>query len=468
MKKKLVSCLLIGMSVVMLSGCSIIKNKLVQKQLEEEFMSDIANLPTDVIPDSSETQSEIASEPEEEHGETWCEAYTDDNSTIVTYKFVSAPSDTAKLTDSCTYADLKQALTSDYYNTKSFDNFNKIFAFQYFNEKVCGESLGSHSASENATVIYKLAMMAEGIDQLQCNIESAEMDTATHIITYHTTREGTNFDYTWDINKDEFALVIPGSEPNVIYDNFSSLLYDGFIEETNVYKVLAGNSTSAPQTTQQTPTANTKTQSYLTADAEKTMQTLNTDYSKINWGVRYNPGTNEGIVISISPFFDDLGSEYLLIGITNIYNQPITIKANGYAKGQNGENVGDISMYIDTLGAGSTYIQKLYCKDLSDGSIHWDEFLPEVSNKEYVYWEADYTGKTSGNDMIVDYAITASSSSTLSDVQIVGIDENGNIVDVKNSYSYEKDKTLFEGNVTFYGGAKSAIKDVAIFANPIK
>lgn len=212
------------------------------------------------------------------------------------------------------------------------------------------------------------------------------------------------------------------------------------------------------------------TSSYLSDEAERTIQSLETDYNKINWGVRYTPGEGlEGLVISVAPFVDDYSTPYLIVAFTNIYDKPLTVNASGYAKGLDGSNIGSISMFTDTLGIGSTYCCKFFLSDIPSGEIHWDSIEPSFSSKEATYWEADYSG-TGGNGTVnIDYNIYTKDDAKLGDVQVITVDFAGNVTGFASSYDSGAAAKLFSGSVTINGNAASTQGgDVAIFANPIK
>ena len=213
------------------------------------------------------------------------------------------------------------------------------------------------------------------------------------------------------------------------------------------------------------------TSSYLSDEAEKIMKSLPSDYNKITWGVRYTPGDMEGLVISVSEFADKYGSYYLLIGYTNIYSEDITVSASGYAKGTTGQEIGTIYTYVDALGPGNTYVQKVYCSsDIPSGEIHWDSVeTKDPSGKSSVYWEADYKGGNSGGELAVAYDIKTEEPANCNEVSIVIVDENGFILDYGKDVSTTQNQPEFAGEVKFYGGMTDGKKiDAAIFANPTK
>ena len=213
------------------------------------------------------------------------------------------------------------------------------------------------------------------------------------------------------------------------------------------------------------------TASYLSDDAEKAMRSLQSDYNKIAWGVRYSPDDIDGLVISVSAYADAYGSYYLLIGYTNIFQKDITISASGYAKGTDGSSIGTISSYVTALGTGNTYLQKVYCgNSMPNGEIHWDSLeVKEETNRSYVYWEADYKGGMNNSELTASYVIQTEEPADIYEVQIVLVDEKGFVLDYGMDVPQDKKATQFTGEIKYYGGLLGNGKmDAAVFANPIK
>lgn len=237
---------------------------------------------------------------------------------------------------------------------------------------------------------------------------------------------------------------------------------------------LFGNPTSESgltQTPAQTPTnTNSTTASYLTDEEESFMQSLPTDYNKINWGVRYSPEGMKGLVISVAPAIDNLGSFFLVVAYTNLTSTPIDVSGSGYAKGKDGSDIGSVYMYVSALGSGNTYVSKVYCDDIPTGEIHWDSLRAEESSKEYSVWEADYTGSSDGYTMNVEFTISTQNEAEVGQVAVVTVDSNGDITDYGYYYPTSGGKTRsLSGKVSLHGRAASTPGgDAAVFANPVK
>ena len=210
------------------------------------------------------------------------------------------------------------------------------------------------------------------------------------------------------------------------------------------------------------------TATYLSTEAENIIKSLNTDYSKINWGVRYSPDGMDGLVISVSPYFDEAGSCYLVVAFTNIYDKPIDVSASGYAKGNGGTNIGSVYMNVKALGPGNTYVGKVFCSDMPNGEIHWDYIKPDFSEKEYVTWEADYTGSAGSISMDVEVNLTCKEAAEVNQISVVTVDTKGNVTDCNSFYPPSGSSTNYNAKISLYGMAKTTPGDACIFANPVK
>lgn len=211
-------------------------------------------------------------------------------------------------------------------------------------------------------------------------------------------------------------------------------------------------------------------QTYLPDDDEMVMQSLSSDYNKISWGVRYTPDNLDGLVISVTVFQDLSGEWCLAVGFTNRYDTPIRMFADGYPKGSDGIRIGYVTAHAIELGTGSTYIQIVSCSGVPTGEIHWDTISVTQSYfREYVYWEADYSGEKTESEIHIDYQIHTEEASDISDVTILLVNEDGLIVDYGSYIPEESDTNEYDGEMTFTGLSVYVDNlDVAIFANPVK
>ena len=209
------------------------------------------------------------------------------------------------------------------------------------------------------------------------------------------------------------------------------------------------------------------TSSYLSAESQSILNGLDTDYSKVNWGVQYSPTGMDGVVISIAPYTSS-NLSFLLVGVTNLYDQDITFSAKAIAKGTSGQEVGNSSFYELAIRPGNTIVKTIYCSDIPTGEIHWDYIeLPKVYDKS-VYWESDWTIQTDKDGFFeVPYRIVSEENMVPGSVTAVILDASGNILAVEDDYNIEEGTDL-SGTISFYtkdlGGTPS---DLAMFSNPL-
>ena len=219
--------------------------------------------------------------------------------------------------------------------------------------------------------------------------------------------------------------------------------------------------------TSMTTSSSSGKNSYLSEESQEIMDSLDTDYNKVNWGVQYSPTGMEGIVISVAPYIDN-GSNYLAIAITNIYNEDATFSAKATLKGKYSDEVGSCSFYENAIRPGNTIIKLVYCSDVPTGEIHWEDIeLPEVFD-ESAYWEADWALGTDADGFLkVDYTIYSNEKMTPGYVTGLVLDADGNIVAAFNDYNIDKGTEL-TGTITYYvSELPGKPVDVALFANPL-
>ena len=209
------------------------------------------------------------------------------------------------------------------------------------------------------------------------------------------------------------------------------------------------------------------TSSYLSEKSQSILDGLETDYSKINWGVQYSPTGMDGVVISVAPYTAS-NLSFLLIGVTNIYDQDMTFSARAVAKGIDGQEIGNVSFYELAIRPGNTIVKAVYCSDIPTGELHWDTIeLPEVHDKS-VYWESDWTIKTDQDGYFeVPYRLVSEENMVPGFVTAIILDANGNILAVEDDYN-TNEGTDISGTISLYtkdlGGTPA---DLAMFSNPL-
>ena len=210
------------------------------------------------------------------------------------------------------------------------------------------------------------------------------------------------------------------------------------------------------------------TDSYISAEASASIDSIDTDYKKVKWGVQYSPDGMDGLVISVTPYFDG-NTNYLILGLTNLYSEDITVSASGYVNGANGEDLGKVSIYDTAIRPGNTTIHQIFYEGESNGSIHWDNIeLPKVF-EESTYWEADWAlGADSDGYAELNYTLNFKDTGYAGYIWALVLDENGYVIGYAQDYNSDKGNSA-SGTIKFYKndfGAK--VGDVALFSNPEK
>lgn len=179
----------------------------------------------------------------------------------------------------------------------------------------------------------------------------------------------------------------------------------------------------------------------VTPEARAALSALDTDYGRINWGVEYSIEDVPGLVISIAPYeFFDI--QYLAVAFTNLYDETVSVYAQGVAKTEEDTKAGELYMYVDSLAPSSTFIYTAPCMDgVPSGVISWERF--EINDPYYEdgNWEADWT-ITEGeyaSQLVAKLAMTNTVDKTehLGAIMCVMLDEDGNILGVSSGYDTE-------------------------------
>lgn len=198
------------------------------------------------------------------------------------------------------------------------------------------------------------------------------------------------------------------------------------------------------------PAGPDSTNSFLDADVEEILASLDTDYNKINWGVTYAPFEEyPGFVVSVAPFLD-FGDCSLLIGFTNLYEEPVSFSGDAVAYGADGNEVGSTFVYTGTICKGNTLIATINCgEDIPDGRISWSgcrmNFDPV---KEYAAWEADVSigGNAGDGYLTAEYSMSCVEDADMlpGEIIIILLDEKGNVLAVQTHY---EDEVVASGSV---------------------
>ena len=226
------------------------------------------------------------------------------------------------------------------------------------------------------------------------------------------------------------------------------------------------------------PEAGAYTNSLISDQAKQILYSLESDYNKVNWAVEYSPSEDlDGLVISVAPVYDD-GDYYLVVGITNLYEQELAFNGYGTAIDANGEKVGlETYFSCDAIGFGSTYIDTILCgPDFPTGQIRWENVeIGYADGYEYTPWEVDWNvvGNPGDGYLAVNYTRYGSNGGFLAGGQfyVCLLDESGNIVAINYDYLMDVEagqSADYTTNLWEDADRLALAKDVAFFANPVK
>ena len=144
-----------------------------------------------------------------------------------------------------------------------------------------------------------------------------------------------------------------------------------------------------PDTAAEVPTeapfgAKVAAQYPISDEMQKKLDTLDTDYSKVNWLAQYAPADNEGIIVSETKY-EFNGFNHFVIAYTNLTDEGVQLSFEGYAENTSGEIVKDIIESDVELGPSRTICRDYVFKpEAPSGEITWNSFTVTPSDKEYL------------------------------------------------------------------------------------
>lgn len=224
-------------------------------------------------------------------------------------------------------------------------------------------------------------------------------------------------------------------------------------------------------------TDNESTGITLSPEVENCLTSLETDYNKIAWGVKYSIFDDyPAFVISVTPY-SSKGKNYLVVALTNLYSDDISFSGDALAYDVNNSEIGPTHFSVVNIGTGSTVLQLINCEDgIPDGRIHWSDCAIEIAEKQkYIPWESDYTasGNADKGCLTVSYSIYAQDNKDMivDDVSILLLDKSGYVIGVETDHvsdvvvagSQLNDSIDICEDISVLNLAN----DIAMFANPI-
>lgn len=243
----------------------------------------------------------------------------------------------------------------------------------------------------------------------------------------------------------------------------------GNTEETDIFQEAENQDTDSSG---DTPGALVNSQ--LGADVEEQLLQLQSDYNKVNWGVRYALSEDyPALVVSVAPYVS-YGEYHLLVAFTNLYGEDVSVSGSAKAYGEGDEFIGETYIYTTAIGCGNTVLEDINCGEkIPDGRIHWEDCAIDTEPYDsFVAWQADYktSGSTSDGYITIDYSIYADNGSEFSPgtVTFLILDDKGNIMG--NGSDYYTDMVAagekHEGSASVFGEEEflSQGSSVAMFA----
>ena len=265
------------------------------------------------------------------------------------------------------------------------------------------------------------------------------------------------------------------------FDNFSLVAFrgealEGASSDVHYYQGESSGMTAADTTGASGGNASSLTSSTLPADVEKALKEIQTDYSKVLWGSRYQLFENmPGVVASVTPckiYGDDYG---LVVAITNLYSEEISFSGSASALGSNDSILGDTFIYNCCIGTGNTIISIIDCgnEEMPDGRIRWEELDLNQAMGKYVPWEADFKGSNDPYGGIqVDYELYTTSGAACSGDLIYALilDEDGFVVGVGSDFVPSiAANDRYKGTISVSGNEElKHAKNVALFINTVE
>ncbi len=201
---------------------------------------------------------------------------------------------------------------------------------------------------------------------------------------------------------------------------------------------------------------------YCPAEVVDFLNSLETDFTKIKWGVVYPVTGMEGVIISVTPYMKGTES-HLVIGITNLYDQDLTIKSEGFAKDTSGNNTADLKFEDKGVGAGNTVIHDVVCKDFPSGEISWTNIEIPDTSAEYVLWDGTWA---LGNNMEFSYELTGEKDMVPGEVTVLLLDDQGYVLDCMTDNNTSSGKSAKGSMKSDFNNSEGNLSNVAMFVNP--
>lgn len=215
------------------------------------------------------------------------------------------------------------------------------------------------------------------------------------------------------------------------------------------------------------------TYSMLTPELENALNSMDTDYSKVNWGVRYSFDADApNFVVSIAPYmaYDEM---HLLLAFTNLYDQELGVIGTAKALSAEGEEIGETFLYTGGIGSGNTVLADINCGDkMPDGRIRWENISIDTDSVgDYIPWEADWgvSGNAADSKLTINYELYSANKEAMTpgEIYFLLLDQSGNVLVKEMEYVSDEIPAgeKYSGTSDIYASPEilSAVKDIAVF-----
>lgn len=204
----------------------------------------------------------------------------------------------------------------------------------------------------------------------------------------------------------------------------------------------------------------------ISDDMKAKLEGVNTEYSKVNWDVEYQPA--DGIIVSESIYtcIGDHGVEpyYMVIAYTNLNDAPVKITCQGDIMNTNGSvNHAHVDETDLVVWPGNTVLEKYICNmDEPSGDITWNTFNVETSDERYIPFEISVELSQDDDGYVVTPTFSADEKTKYYDCGMaLLLDENGKIL--------EAEAPPLSNRITYFNYNEShdgKVADAVFFINP--
>lgn len=243
------------------------------------------------------------------------------------------------------------------------------------------------------------------------------------------------------------------------------------LTETDVY-VIREITGEDPSEATPAATSDVGNKEYELSESAKSMLAMTeTDYNKVSWEREYAP-FQDGTVFSTATY-KGYSTDYIVVAITNLSHEPVSVTAGGKIMGADGGYVGEAFIYADCIGPMNTCLRTIYCDGTPSGGIEWTKLEKDAAStySKYVPWEADWALQTNSTNGSIELSYDMTFNDTFNSCMVTGValDSTGKVVDVREDYIHDSLSTNVKRTIPIYSDyAAMGVSDLALFANPVK